>query len=156
MSQPLNGPIEVGLRALITLNANFPNALDLNRLVLFDYILLHSADLGGPSSIHPAIPRRQGELGLKRALLETSLRVPMRAELARMEATSEGLQYVATDDAQGFLASMTSEYATKLSERALWVAETFGRLDDYEVRHQLRSIFDDWAEEFTSNQDGAV
>lgn len=156
MSQPLNGPIEVGLRALVTLNANFPRSLDLNRLVLFDYILLHSADLGGPSSIHPAIPRRQGELGLKRALLETSLHVPIRAELARFEATSVGLQYAATDDAHGFLASITSEYATRLNERAEWVAQTFGQLSDMEVREQLRSIFDVWAEEFTGHDESAL
>ena len=156
MSQPLNGPIEVGIRALITLSANFPASLDLNRLVLFDYILLHSADLEGPESIHPAIPKRQGELGLKRYLLEHSLRVPVRAQLVRIDATAGGLAYTATEEAEGFLASLTSDYANKLGDRARWVAEVFGGLQDSEVRSQLRTIFDEWAEEFDSNDQGEL
>jgi hypothetical protein len=151
MTQPLNGPIEVGIRTLIMLSANFPAALDLNRLVLFDYILLHSADLEGPESIHPAIPKRQGELGLKRFLIERSLQVPVRAQLVKIEATAEGLVYSATEEAEGFLASLTSGYAAKLSETARWVSETFGSIEDVDVKTQLRSIFDEWAEEFDSD-----
>lgn len=156
MTQPLNGPIEVGLRTLITLSANFPASLDLNRLVLFDYILLHSADLEGPESIHPAIPKRQGELGLKRYLIEHSLRVPVRAQLARIDATAGGLMYSATEEAEGFIASLTSDYAAKLSERARWVAENFGELEDADVKSQLRSIFEEWAEEFGSDDTGEL
>lgn len=156
MTQPLNGPIEVGLRTLITLSANFPATLDLNRLVLFDYILLHSADLGGPESIHPAIPKRQGELGLKRFLIEHSLRVPVRAQLAKIDATADGFVYSATEEAEGFLASLTSEYASKLSERARWVAETFAELEDADVKSQLRLIFEEWAEEFDREEAGEL
>ncbi|MGL5824044.1 MAG: ABC-three component system middle component 2, partial [Nocardioides sp.] len=59
---PLNGPLEVAVRVLMVLVEAFPEHLDLNRLVLLDHGLLHSADLGGPESLHPPVPIRAGEL----------------------------------------------------------------------------------------------
>ena len=61
MKTPLNSPLEVGIRVLMLLAEAFPAGLDLNDLVLLDHGLLHSADLGGPESLHPPLPIRAGE-----------------------------------------------------------------------------------------------
>lgn len=46
---PFNGPVEIGLRALCVLTTAFPSAYALQRLVIFDYFLVHSDDIdGGP------------------------------------------------------------------------------------------------------------
>lgn len=46
---PFNGPVEIGLRALCVLTTAFPAAYALQRLVIFDYFLVHSDDIeGGP------------------------------------------------------------------------------------------------------------
>ena len=46
---PFNSAVEVGLRTLIVLDASYPNTSSLGRLVVFDYLLVHSDDVdGGP------------------------------------------------------------------------------------------------------------
>jgi hypothetical protein len=54
---PLNSPVETGVRVLMVLTSAFPEHLDLNQLVLLDHGVLHSADLGGPPSLHPPVPK---------------------------------------------------------------------------------------------------
>jgi hypothetical protein len=44
--RPFNGPIETGLRSLFVLDAISPRSRDLQRLVYYDYLLLHSRDIG--------------------------------------------------------------------------------------------------------------
>ena len=51
-----NSALETGVRALVILVANFPAALDLQRLVDFDYLVVHSGDVDGPESLHPPLP----------------------------------------------------------------------------------------------------
>jgi hypothetical protein len=148
MIEPLNSPIEVGVRVLIILDAVYPSQLDINRLVLYDYTLLHSSDLGGPESIHPAVPGRTGEMGLKRTLIEQGLQILRRAGLADISATSSGILYAASQDAAGFIAAMSTTYAQKLIERASWVNEQLNDSDDAAIRTQIGTIFSAWSEEF--------
>ena len=60
--EPFNSPLETGLRSLAILEAAFPNRYDLQRLVEMDYLVVHSADVGGPESLHAPLPLRAGEL----------------------------------------------------------------------------------------------
>ena len=53
VATPFNSPLETGVRALTVLAELAPAALDLQRLVYFDYLVVHSADAGGPRSLHP-------------------------------------------------------------------------------------------------------
>ena len=43
-----NGPLEAGMRAVAILAAAYPQTYDLQRLVAFDYLLVHTGDIGGP------------------------------------------------------------------------------------------------------------
>ncbi|UUO01685.1 hypothetical protein M4D79_25490 [Mycolicibacterium novocastrense] len=150
MIQPLNSPVEVAIRVLVLINACYPDHLDVNRLVLFDYTLLHSADLGGPESIHPAIPGRTGEMGIKRTLIEQGLSILTRAGLVDVFVANDGIMYGASEDAPGFVATMDSEYFRKLTERAEWVTREFADSDDASIRTRLATIFSAWSEEFDS------
>ena len=54
---PFNGPVEIGLRALALLNEAFPACYSMQRLVVFDYLVVHSDDMpGGPTGLHPKTP----------------------------------------------------------------------------------------------------
>lgn len=150
MSQPLNSPLEVGVRILIILTAAYPYGLDMNRLVLYDYAVLHSRDLGGPESIHPAIPGRSGEMGLKRSLIDQGLRILARGGLVDITADGSGIMYVASEDAQPFLAHMHSGYSRRLEERANWAVNELADQDNEVIRARLGKIFTLWAEEFDS------
>lgn len=148
LAAPLNSPVEVGVRILMILTEAYPEVLDVNRLVLLDHGVLHSADLGGPESLHPALPVRAGELGVKRDAVEAGLHLMLRAGLAEMTATAEGVQFQAGDGAHNFVEILGSNYATTLQDRVAWVVRHFEDLSESSLRQQTRAIFDSWSEEF--------
>ncbi len=148
MTTPLNGPLEVAIRVLMVLVETFPGHLDLNRLVLLDHGLLHSADLGGPQSLHPPVPIRAGELGVKRDLIRGGVEVLIRSGLAQMEARLDGFRFWASESAEGFARLLETDYARALASRASWVVDHFANLDDAELREAMRTVSGHWAEEF--------
>jgi hypothetical protein len=148
MRSPLNSPLEVGVRVLMILTEAYPQRLDVNRLVLLDHGVLHSADLGGPESLHPALPVRVGELGVKRTVIEEGLQVMVRAKLVEMSAGDRGIEFVASDSAYAFVSVLASNYATILHERIEWMFGHFSDLSEDALRTEMRSILSSWAEEF--------
>ena len=148
MTSPLNGPLEIAVRVLTVLTEAFPTRLDLNKLVLLDHALLHSADLGGPESLHPPVPIRSGELGMKRERIQEGVEVLMRADLAHMEPTPQGIHFWASERAAGFIRLLETEYARALTERAMWVVEHFGDMSDADLRGAMLTVSGHWAEEF--------
>lgn len=147
--QTLNSPLELGLRTLVVLTASFPRQLDVDRLVLMDYCLLHSADLGGPESVLPAISTRGGELGIKRSVLEHGLQVMARARMIDVVASTEGLTYRASEAAAPFLRLVSSPLLDRLTEVALWAVTDFGDLSTDGIRERIRLISNQWSEQWT-------
>jgi hypothetical protein len=153
MTSPFNSPLEVGMRVLMLLDEAFPDSLDLSRLVLLDHGLLHSADLGGPASLHPDLPIRAGELGVKRRLIEQGLDMLLRAGLVKMDTGEAGLAYTAGERAHGFLRLLGSTYAQGLHERAVWLLQSFESLEEPTLREQMRQVTGNWVEEFEDRAD---
>lgn len=152
--QTLNSPLELGLRALVILTATFPRPLDVDRLVLLDYCLLHSADLGGPASVLPAISTRGGELGIKRSVLEHGIQMMARAGKIDVVASAEGLTYRASEAAAPFLRLVSSPLLNRLTEVAEWAAADFGDLPADGIRERIRLIADQWSAEWTEDSLG--
>lgn len=137
---PLNSPLEVGVRALVLLAESHPEPLDLAQLVVLDHALLHSGEFDGPPSLHPNLPAQAGELGMKRTVLEQALLVLIRAGLAGVEDRNEGLMYKATDRGPVFVDILEAPYVGWLRERAEWVIhDYFPRAD---ARVATREIVD--------------
>lgn len=153
---PLNSPLEVGLRALLLLQEAFPQHLDLNQLVLLDHSLLHSADLGGPDSLQPAVSMRAGELGIKREAIEAGLQVMVRADLARAGVGDRGFEFWASETSDSFTRLLETAYAGELRTRAAWVVQHFGVLDEPTLREALSSVATHWSEEFSPAVDGGL
>lgn len=145
---PLNSPVETGVRVLMVLASAFPEHLDLNQLVLLDHGLLHSADLGGPPSLHPPVPIRASALGVRREAIEFGLDVLIRSDLAHAGFGPHGIEYWAGERADGFIGLLDTTYAAALQERAVWVVTRYGALNDAELRHELNAAAGHWAEEF--------
>ncbi|MFC9704496.1 ABC-three component system middle component 2 [Streptomyces sp. NPDC056943] len=122
---PLNSPLEVGVRALALLAESHPEPMDLAQLVVLDYALLHSAEFDGPPSLHPDLPARTGELGMKRRVLEQGLLVLIRAGLAGIEAHQQGLMYRATERGPAFIDILETPYVDRLRDRAEWVVHEY-------------------------------
>lgn len=145
-----NGPIEVGLRSLVVLLEVYPEGLDLQRLVIFDYLLVHSGDItGGPASIHPPSPLRAGEVAIRRGLIEHGLNLYACRGLVVRQLTREGIFYVAEEDAAIFVDAMNAEYVRDLRDRADWLFREFGLLPDSELEAILSESMGRWRTEFT-------
>ena len=154
--QTFNSPIETGIRALILLAESYPDRLDLQRILEYDYIMVHTGDfVNGPPSIHPALPLRSGELLVRRQLIERGLMLMISRGLVTREASPNGFMYHAEDDAGPFIDALTAEYIDDLSNRAAWVVEHFGSVSDPDIRVMLSQVYDQWSREFqTPEQPG--
>jgi hypothetical protein len=146
--QTFNSPIETGMRALILLATAYPAQFDLQRLLEYDYMMVHTGDVDGPPSIHPALPLRSGELLVRRQLIERGLMLMISRGLVSRHATEDGFMYQAEDDAGPFLDSLNAEYLNDLKNRAEWVVDRFRDMSDQEIRFMLTRVYDQWSREF--------
>src|SRR4051812_37088095 len=90
---PFNSALETGIRSVGVLVAAYPRAFDLQHLVAFDHLVVHTGDVGGPSSLHPELPMRSAELLVRRELVERGLLLMMTRDLVEREAEASGIYY---------------------------------------------------------------
>lgn len=136
------------MRSLALLVASDPKDMDLQRLVLFDHIVVHTSDLSGPQSLHPSVPMRSGEMLVRRRIIERGLNLMMSRGLILRVPGAEGICYRAAEFGETFLSSLTAHYTTMLTERAKWVVGRFQHLSDEDIRHEMGAVFERWREEF--------
>jgi hypothetical protein len=144
-----NTPIECGLRSVVLLAECFPETIDIQRLVNYDYLLVHSGDVdGGPESIHPATPHRSGELLVRRPMIEAGIKLFMSKSVIECQMTLSGMLYVAGEWSVAFLDSIESEYANELKDRAHWVVKRFSGFSDPGLAQFMRENWSHWGAEF--------
>lgn len=143
-----NGPLEAGVRAVAVLATAHPHAFDLQRLVAFDYLLVHTGDVGGPDSLHPPAPLHSAGILVRRKLVEQALLLMMSRDLVRREATPEGIRYFAGESAAPFLSALQTDYLNILKDRAAWLVAEFGSRSELEFHAIIRRFFDRWVTEF--------
>lgn len=148
MITAFNSPLEIGIRSLVILTAVFPESLDLQYLTSFDYLTLHTGDVGGPESLHAQVPLRSGELIVRRTLIERGLLLMISRGLVERLVSPNGFQFIASEDAGAFLSMLSSHYTLKLKERAEWVATTFGESTPEELQALNRRFFKEWSPQF--------
>lgn len=146
MMNPLNSPIEVGMRLLALLESAYPASLDIDRLIFLDYSMVHSSDMGGPESLHPQLPERASEVGVRRQLVESGMRVMLRAGLAQVDLSNEGIRYAASDEAFSFLRLLEAPYVGELRDHASWAVLNFANLSNERLREEVRLLTNRWAE----------
>ena len=147
---PFNGPVEIGLRALCVLTTAFPAAYALQRLVVFDYFLVHSDDIeGGPEGLHPRTPHRGGEILVRRGVIQDGLTLYESRGLIERVYRGGGIFFAATDRSADFLDTLSTEYLAGLRDRADWVVNSFGALDDTELDSMVRERIGTWGAEFS-------
>lgn len=148
-SSVLNGPVEVGLRALILLVEASPQGLDLQQLVTLDYFVVHSGDVdGGPESLHPPSPLRAGEVTVRRGLLEAGLNLYQHRGLVAQTPTESGFFYSAEGGAGAFLDALRAPYLERLRVRAEWVIDNFALLKESELHRTFEASLSRWKMEF--------
>lgn len=147
---PFNGPVEIGLRALCVLTAAYPASYSLQRLVIFDYMLVHSDDiLDGPKGLHPRTPHRGGEILVRRGALQQGILLYQSRGLIERVYAEGGEFFSATDTSAGFVDALGSEYVKGLRERATWAVDTLGLHTDVALDEMVREKIGQWGAEFT-------
>jgi hypothetical protein len=145
-----NGHIETALRAIIILEAFYPDSLDLESISLLDYFSVHTGDINGPPSLHPAVSSRVGEYRVRRRTIQDSLSILIRRNLATVIEDKDGIRFIAADDSPAFIKLLTTQYNSTLKDRANWLASQkhhrtnlFLDLRSYITTHTINIQFDE-------------
>lgn len=149
-----NGPVEIGMRAAMVLANAYPDRLDLNRLVILDYIVVHSGDIAdGPPSLHPPTPLRAGEVTVRRGLLENGLHLLAMKGLVARHLDESGISYSAQSEIPAFLDALSSGYARAVRDRAEWAVQRVNTLTDSQVRELFEESTGRWKTEFVAEEE---
>jgi hypothetical protein len=133
----------------------YPRGFDLTQLTWLDHLVVHTSDIEGPESLHPNIPQRNGELLVRRSLVEEGLALMRRMHLIETQFTDRGILYVACDQAAPFVNLIRSNYGRDLKSRAGWLIQYLTE-HGFDHLHEIVSRkIGRWAIEFRSEADSA-
>lgn len=145
-----NTSIEYGVRSLFVLSKIYPRAIDLYRLAIYDFLLLHSGDINeGPISIQPPIPHRGIEYFVKAEQLKKGLFLMSSKGLLTISFDRNGISYIANELTLPFLSYFQSEYSNLLVDRVNWLVNKFGEYEDEKLSKYLENNLEKWGGEFT-------
>lgn len=139
-----NSTIETGIRAVIVLEAMYPRACGLAEMTCFDHLVVHSADVDGPPSLHPDLQPRTGELVVRRGLVGESLRLMCQMQLVDETHDEHGIRYQASDGVPSFLRPMRAPYTLALRERAKWLADELRDRTEAEIEDLANALVSRW------------
>lgn len=144
-----NGPIEIGLRALCLLTEAYPAAYSLQRLVVLDYLVVHTDDLpDGPPGLHPKTPHRSGEILVRRTVVQQGLLLYGSRQLIDQQFRPDGVYFAATERSASFLDSIDATYVADLRARAAWLVGKFAEATDLSLSELTNSKLGNWGAEF--------
>jgi len=110
--------------------------------------VVHSQDADGPESLHPNTPLRNGELLVRRGIIERGLLLLVSRRLVDRRVDAGGISYAASDEAVPFLDCLQTHYTLVLRDRAHWAVDVFGALDNDQLKSYFDAHFERWTREF--------
>ncbi|HWW59133.1 MAG TPA: ABC-three component system middle component 2 [Sphingopyxis sp.] len=147
--QVFNSAFETGIRALCALSAGHPNEYDLQQLLAFDHVIVHSGDMpSGPPSLHPNVKQRNGELLVRRPIVLMGLALMESKSLIVTRPKKGHICYASTDLAPVFLESLENSYLHMLKVRATWAVTVLEEWGDRSFFGVFNAAFDRWSSEF--------
>lgn len=150
---PFNSVLETGLRSLYILTADIEKTFDLQQLLAFDHLVVHTGDFeDAPESLHPANPSRNGELVIRRDIVERGLLLMESKILIKRLIGSDGFSYQAGEFALGLVENLKSPYMVKLRARSNWVVQQYASSGGSLFDEVFNQAFDRWATEFQFEQ----
>lgn len=134
-----NTPFETGLRSVVILTACYPAMLSLNRLVVFDHLVVHTEDVDGPPRIHPKDRSRSAAILVRRRLVESGLALMQTRGLVARVMTPDGFRYKAGEEAGSFVDMLSSAYFVALRDRAGWLVDNIQPMSEEELSQLVRT-----------------
>jgi hypothetical protein len=145
-----NSPFELGVRMVYLLNSMQPAGADLQKLVLLDYAVVYSSDLGGPPSLHTPVPYRGSEYLSRRELIAQGLHLMSTRGLVNVVTDDTGITYFAGDAARAMVGALTAPYLRKLERCCQWAAAAFAELNSRQMTERFALEGHLWGAEFES------
>ena len=144
-----NSALETGLRSVCILAVDDTLQYDLQQLLAFDHLIVHSGDVkDAPPSLHPNVLQRNGELLVRRPLVERGLALMESKNLLRKIVSKNGFYYTSTDLAIVFIDSLTNQYCYELYRRAQWAVNKYKDYGDQFFTEIFNTAFNRWSHEF--------
>ena len=144
-----NSPLEIALRLLFIFNKT-SKPLDLQRLIYYNYLLVHSADIpNSPKSIHADLPRRSCEMLVNRTVVKKGITLLLLKDLIGVKYLKDGILYKKNKNTESFIQYFESVYSKQLQERADWLCSNFDKLTDSQITRLMDSNIGKWGSEFS-------
>lgn len=143
-----NSPLEAGVRSVILLSTAYPRAFDLKELTWLDHLVVHTGDISGPESLHPNVPHRDGELLVRRKLVEQGIVLMRKLHMIEAKYGSTGIVYAALEQAGPFVSLIRTEYGRALKARAIWLIGYFTERGEEHMHSVITKKIGRWAIEF--------
>jgi hypothetical protein len=122
---------------------------DLQQLLAFDHLVVHTGDMvDAPTSLHPNVLQRNGELLIRRSLVERGLLLMESKKLVEKIVSTDGFYYSATELAVIFIESLSNDYVSELYKRSQWAVSKYKNFGDYFFAEIFNTAFDRWTQEF--------
>ncbi len=143
-----NSPLETGVRSVVLLNTAYPRAFDLKELTWLDHLVVHTGDISGPKSLHPNVPHRDGELLVRRSLVEQGITLMRSLHMIEAKYGTSGIIYAARDQAGPFVKLIRTEYGRALKERAVWLINYLSEHGEEHLHEVITQKIGRWTVEF--------
>jgi hypothetical protein len=147
-----NSMFETGVRAIFLLVSIYPDTLDIEDLVALDHLVVHSNDVGGPNSLHPATETHATEMLVRRELISNGLLLMQTRSLVDRIADATGMSYRAGEEARNFVAYLTSPYFQELRKASAFLASLRKRVGKLAFDELVEQQLERWAIQFQSVQ----
>lgn len=149
-----NSPLETGVRSVVLLNFAYPRAFDLKEMTWLDHLVVHTGDIAGPESLHPNVPHRDGELLVRRSLVEKGLDLMLHLHMIEQRYNESGIVYAALDNTASFVTLLRSDYARALKSRAIWLIDYLSQRGDAYLHEVITQKIGRWSVEFQADTKG--
>ncbi len=134
-----NTSLEFGLRALITLSKLSNDGTDIERLLMYDYMLTNSGEFNRElPSVHAETPYKYSKLLVKRNTLKEGINLMLRHGLLTLNYNEEGIIYKKNKYTQKFLDNIDSVYKEKLEIVAEWICKDMHIKKVNEIEYDLK------------------
>ncbi len=145
-----NSPLEVGLRILYIFRNTNKSILDIQRLIYYNYLIVHSSDIpDAPESLHPEMPNRSCEILIGRKVIQKGINLLLSRELICVKYAKSGIKYISNKNTSLFLDHFNSNYSKELDERAKWVCSNYDSMSDNKLNGFIQSNLGKWGAEFS-------
>lgn len=136
----INSPIEFGLRALVLLSQIENEGIDIDRLLIYDYLLTNSGEFNVKlPSLHAETPYKYSKLMVKREVLKEGVKIFSNHGLIDVILIDSGIYYKKSSYTDAFLDNMTSKYKQKLVDIAKWIIEDVHYKNESKIEEEINS-----------------